>query len=190
MYLADMKASPRLKTKAALGCLCLFWAVLLSCNTTSPASKDQLYVAWFGTEPATEVLVMRQPHEWVVLNGKEQIPLSQIGGDELYSVPVFGGSWSGKWVGEKWVGQWTDSLRPGDYRVPLTIQPLPDQAQQRGTKTRSFWSTSEGLLLLDERGDSVWATISTPTGDYRYLAGKKTVNQLVFFIFKRERFNP
>ena len=167
-----------------MGCLCLFWAVLsLSCNTASTASKDPLYVASFATEPATEVLVQRQPREWVVLNGKEQIPMPQIGDDELYSVPVFGGSWSGEWVGEEWVGQWTDSLRPGDYRVPLTIQPLQDQAQQRGTKTRSFWSTSEGLLLLDERGDSVWATISTPTGDYRYLAGKKSGNSLVFSNF-------
>ena len=43
-----------------MGCLCLFWVVLLSCNTTSPASKDQLYVASFGTEPVTEVLVLNE----------------------------------------------------------------------------------------------------------------------------------
>ena len=38
-------------------------------------------------------------------------------------------------------------------------------------------------MLLDERGDSVWATISTPTGDYRYLAGKKGGKGLVFSNF-------
>lgn len=109
--------------------------------------------------------------------------MRQLGDDELYSVPVFGGSWRGKWVGEEWLGHWTDSLRPGDYRVPLTIRPLTNQAQQQGTKTRSLWSTSEGLLLLDEKEDSVWATISTPTGDYRHMAGKKSGNHLVFSNF-------
>ena len=33
------------------------------------------------------------------------------------------------------------------------------------------------------RGDSVWATISTPTGDYRYLAGKNHHNRLIFSNF-------
>jgi thiol-disulfide isomerase/thioredoxin len=33
------------------------------------------------------------------------------------------------------------------------------------------------------RGDSVWATVSTPTGDYRYLAGKKHHKNLVFSNF-------
>ena len=178
-----MKASPQLKTKAAVGCLCLFWVVLLSCNTTSTASKDRLYVASFGTEPVTEVLVQRKPHAWVVMNGEERINMGRVGFGELYSVPVFGGSWSGEWVGEEWHGHWTDSLRPGDYWVPLKLQPLQIQSAQEGGRQQSSWTTSEGLLLLEEREDSVWATISTPTGDYRYLAGKMESNQLVFSNF-------
>ena len=84
---------------------------------------------------------------WVIRNGEERIVLRHLG-EELYAVPVFGGSWEGRWEGEEWRGHWTDSLRPGDYRVPLTLTPLVNPHSTSGSKTASRWDTSEGTLLL------------------------------------------
>ena len=152
----------------------------MACSTSSPEQK--LYVAQFGTQPKTEVLAERVADDWVIRNGEERIVLRHLG-EELYAVPVFGGSWKGRWEGEEWRGHWTDSLRPEDYRVPLTLTPLVNPQFTSGSKTASRWDTSEGTLLLHTRQDSVWATISTPTGDYRYLAGKKSGNMLIFSTF-------
>ena len=152
----------------------------MACSTSGP--EQNLYVAHFGTQPKTEVLADRVDDDWVIRNGEERIVLRHLG-EELYAVPVFGGSWKGQWEGEEWRGHWTDSLRPGDYRVPLTLTPLMNPQSTSGPKTASRWDTSEGTLLLQTRQDSVWATISTPTGDYRYLAGKKSDNILTFNTF-------
>ena len=74
-------------------------------------------------------------------------------------------------------------LETGRLSGSAQTSTLQIQTAQEGGRQQSSWTTSEGLLLLDEKGDSVWATISTPTGDYRYLAGKKESNQLVFSNF-------
>ena len=152
----------------------------MACSTSGP--EQNLYVAHFGTQPKTEVLAERVADSWVVRNGEERIVLRHLG-EELYAVPVFGGSWKGRWEGEEWRGHWTDSLRPGDYRVPLTLTPLVNPRSTSGSKTASRWDTSEGTLLLHTRQDSVWATITTPTGDYRYLAGKMSNKTLTFNTF-------
>ena len=172
-----MFAFPQPSTKAASRCLCAFLAIaLVACSTSLP--EQSLYVAHFGTQPETEVLAERVANDWVIRNGEERIVLRHLG-EELYAVPVFGGSWKGQWEGEEWRGHWTDSLRPGDYRVPLALTPVLNTQPTKGSKTASRWATSEGTLLLQTREDSLWATISTPTGDYRYLAGKKTHNTLL-----------
>ena len=176
-----MFAFPPHTTKAASRCLCAFLAVTtMACST--PLPEQNLYVAHFGTQPETEVLAERVADDWFIRNGEERIMLRHLG-DELYVVPVFGGSWKGQWEGEEWRGHWTDSLRPGDYRVPLTLTPLMNPQSTSGPKIASRWDTSEGTLLLQTRQDSVWATISTPTGDYRYLAGKKSDNILTINTF-------
>jgi len=167
--------------KAASRCLYAFLTVTtVACSTSIP--EQNLYVAHFGTQPETEVLAERVADDWVIRNGEERIVLRHLG-EELYAVPVFGGSWKGRWEGEEWRGHWTDSLRPGDYRVPLSLTPLLNLRPTTGSKTTSRWDTSEGALLLQTRQDSVWATISTPTGDYRYLAGKKVDNTLTINTF-------
>ena len=176
-----MFAFPPHPTKAASRCLCAFLAItIMACSTSGP--EQNLYVAHFGTQPKTEVLAERVADDWVIRNGEERIVLRHLG-EELYAVPVFGGSWKGRWEGGEWRGHWTDSLRPGDYRVPLTLTPLVNPQSTSGSKTASRWDTSEGTLLLNTRQDSVWATISTPTGDYRYLAGKKSDKTLIFNTF-------
>lgn len=176
-----MFAFPPNLTKAASRCLCAFLAItMMACSKSLP--ERTLYVAHFGTQPETEVLVERVADDWVIRNGEERIVLSHLG-EELYAVPVFGGSWKGQWEGEEWRGHWTDSLRPGDYRVPLSLNRVLNTQPTTGSKATSRWDTSEGTLWLQTREDSVWATISTPTGDYRYLAGKKSDNTLTINTF-------
>ena len=174
-------------SKAALCCL---WSLLVSvfglvsCQHASHYPSGSLYEASFQTDPVTTILVERKTSGWVVRNGQERIHLKSEGGGEVYSVPVFGGTWSGGWNNGVWVGVWTDSLRPGNYQIPLTIHPIEILPQSHSSaKTKSAWQTTEGLLLLSTRVDSVWATISTPTGDYRFLNGKTGDNRLVFSTF-------
>ena len=167
--------------------MCCLWCVwtltifLTGCANNS--ANPRLYEATFETDPPTTVLVERLSDTWVICNGDERIRMRRAGG-ELYAVPVFGGSWFGGWEDERWVGAWVDSLRPGDYNVPLSISPLTDRPSvANDPEVHQTWETSEGLLLTRTKGDSIWATISTPTGDYRYLAGQKKHNKLTFSTF-------
>ena len=186
MYLLGMIQAQILPSKAARGCLWCVWIsalFLLGCAVPENSANPRLYEATFSTEPPTTILVERSSDTWVIRNGNERIPLRRVGGG-LYAVPVFGGSWVGEWKDKQWAGAWTDSLRPGDYSIPLSISPLIDGSSVADEpELHQTWETSEGLLLTQIQGDSVWATISTPTGDYRYLAGKKSLNKLTFSTF-------
>ena len=179
---ALMNTSPR----AAMCCSWCFWmlmfVVLDACQ--SPQPPCSLYEASFQTEPATRILVERKEDSWVVRNGEERVAMTALGGG-TYAVPVFGGTWSGEWEGEEWVGVWTDSLRPGDYRVPVRLQPLRacSPIKELSLADTSYWTTTEGVLCVVQQEDSLWGTISTPTGDYRFLSGKKKFNTLVFNTF-------
>ena len=97
-------------------------------------------------------------------------------------VPVFGGSWNGRWVGEegKAIGQIPFVLV---ITACSTLRSTTDAQPTSGSVTSSHWDTSEGTLILQTKEDSAWATISTPTGDYRYLAGKKQNNTLTINTF-------
>ena len=157
--------------------------MVAGCRDSHKEHSPQLYTASFGTNPITTVLVERSNSSWVVRNGEERVVLRPTDQEEVYALPVFGGSWAGEWVEGVWQGHWTDSLRPNNYRVPITLSPIVNNRSAAGPKTSSRWQTSQGVLLLDSREDSVWATISTPTGDYRYLAGTKKDNNLIFSTF-------
>ena len=167
-------------------CLWCIWTLtifLMGCADHEDSANPRLYEATFATDPPTTVLVERSSDTWVIRNGDERIRMRRAG-EGLYVVPVFGGSWVGEWEDERWVGAWVDSLRPGDYNVPLRISPLIDRPSvAHEPEISQTWETSEGLLLTQIKGDSLWATISTPTGDYRYLAGQKTRNKLTFSTF-------
>ena len=167
--------------KVSVGLLCLI--MIAGCRNAHKEHSVHLYTASFGTEPVTTVLVERSNSSWVVRNGEERIVLRPTDQEEVYALPVFGGSWAGEWVGGMWRGHWTDSLRPNNYRVPITLSPIVNHRSTAGPKTSSRWQTSQGVLLLDSREDSVWATISTATGDYRYLAGTKKDKNLIFSTF-------
>ena len=154
---------------------------VLGCASSDRTDAD-MYVASFATEPPTTVLATHNASGWTVHNGNEHILLARTA-DGTHRVPVFNGSWSGSWVEEAWDGVWTDSLRPNNYQVPVRLEPLADAQPTSGTRDTTYWDTSEGLLVLEQAGDSAWATISTPTGDYRHLAGKLEGNQLILNTF-------
>ena len=166
-----------------------FWCAILAllvgvigCESSSERHDGDMYVASFATEPPTSVLATHSANGWTVRNGDERILLA-LTANGNHRVPVFNGSWSGTWVGEVWEGVWTDSLRPNNYQVPVRLELLADTQPTSGMRDTTYWDTSEGLLVLEQADDSAWATISTPTGDYRHLAGTFVGNQLVLNTF-------
>ena len=186
MYFGSMNADLSNLKRAAVGGP--FWCatLLLLVGVLGCASNDQhdgdVYVASFATEPPTTVLATYGAEGWTVRNGHEHIALTLTSKGD-HRVPVFNGSWSGSWVGEVWEGVWTDSLRPNNYQVPVRLEPLENASPVSGTRDTTYWDTSEGLLVLERSQDSAWATISTPTGDYRHLAGTFVDNQLILNTF-------
>ena len=166
-----------------------FWCAILAllvgfigCESSSERHDGDMYVASFATEPPTTVLATHSANGWTVRNGNERILLA-LNADGNHRVPVFNGSWSGTWVGEVWEGVWTDSLRPNNYQVPVRLERLAGAQSTSGTRDTTYWDTSEGLLVMEQADDSAWATISTPTGDYRHLAGTLVGNQLILNTF-------
>ena len=166
-----------------------FWCAILAllvgvigCESSSERHDGDMYVASFATEPPTSVLATHSANGWTVRNGDERILLA-LTANGNHRVPVFNGSWSGTWVGEVWEGVWTDSLRPNNYQVPVRLELLADTQPTSGMRDTTYWDTSEGLLVMEQADDSAWATISTPTGDYRHLAGTLVGNQLVLNTF-------
>ena len=81
-------------------------------------------------------------------------------------------------MGGVWEGVCTESRRPNTNPVPVRLWPLTHSQPTSGARDTTYWDTSEGLLVLERSQDSAWATISTPTGDYRHLAGTFVGNQL------------
>ena len=154
----------------------LFVAVvlLLGCSTGQNKSVEHLfYSAVFTLDDSTSVKVLTEKIDggFVVKNGEEKIFVKSQG-EGCYSVPVFGGSWTGEWSGGVWSGEWVDSLRTKDYRVKLEMSPLENPIPAVGELAHSVWDTSLGKFKLTQKGDSAWATFMTSTGDYRYQAGK------------------
>jgi thiol-disulfide isomerase/thioredoxin len=109
------------------------------------------------------------------MNGDERVLMRSVSGDG-YSVPVFGGALVGEWIGEGaeriWRGDWVDSLRIKEYRVPLEIAPIKNKIVRDGNAENSVWDTDLGKLKMVQKGDSIAATFLTSTGDYRYQAGE------------------
>lgn len=148
---------------------CFLWA---SC-ATEKQSHDGLYEVVFDTDPPIHVLAECRSASWIVRNGEERIAMKRLH-NGMHQVPVFGGSWAGTWAGREYLGVWTDSLRPNDYKVAFTCSPIDFKEVETTPTETTHWDTSEGLMTLKQRGDSLWGTIATPTGDYRYLAGTRS----------------
>jgi len=136
-----------------------------------------MYLATFSLDDSTtvDVLVSLRQDDLVFMNGKERVLMRSVSGGG-YSVPVFGGALVGEWMGEGderiWRGDWVDSLRIKEYRVPLEIAPIKNKIARGGNEENSVWDTDLGKLKMVQKGDSIAATFLTSTGDYRYQAGE------------------
>jgi len=157
-----------------------FTAVLLILGCSTGEKKQDgspIYLATFSLDDSTtvDVLVSIRQDDLVFMNGDERVLMRSVSGGG-YSVPVFGGALVGEWIGEGaeriWRGDWVDSLRIKEYRVPLEIAPIKNKIVRDGNAENSVWDTDLGKLKMVQKGDSIAATFLTSTGDYRYQAGE------------------
>ena len=151
---------------------------MLGCSIgVNKQGENPTYLATFSLDDSTtvDVLVSLGQDGLVFMNGEERVFMRSVSGGG-YSVPVFGGALVGEWIGgegEKiWRGDWVDSLRIKEYRVPLEITPVKKKSTRGGGVKNSVWDTDLGKLKMAQRGDSITATFLTSTGDYRYQAGE------------------
>jgi len=152
--------------------------LILGCSTGEKKQDGSpIYLATFSLDDSTtvDVLVSIRQDDLVFMNGDERVLMRSVSGDG-YSVPVFGGALVGEWIGEGaeriWRGDWVDSLRIKEYRVPLEIAPIKNKIVRDGNAENSVWDTDLGKLKMVQKGDSIAATFLTSTGDYRYQAGE------------------
>ncbi len=150
--------------------------LMLGCETVANRQDEApTYLATFSLDDSTtvDVLVSIRQDDLVFMNGEERVLMRSVSEGE-YSVPVFGGALVGDWLeGEGvWRGDWVDSLRSEEYRVPLEIAPFKKKSEGDEGVKNSIWDTDLGKLKMVQKGDSITATFLTSTGDYRYQAGK------------------
>ena len=157
-----------------------FAAVLLMLGCADGVQKQgegPTYLATFSLDDSTtvDVLVSIRQDDLVFMNGEERVLMRSVSGGG-YSVPVFGGALVGEWIGgggeRIWRGDWVDSLRIKEYRVPLEIAPVKNKIVRGENEESSVWDTDLGKLKMVQKGDSIAATFLTSTGDYRYQAGE------------------
>lgn len=150
--------------------------VFVACSET-PSGPAQWTVQFALNDSVTaDVRFEGDSTSLTIVNGPERIPLKALG-NGTYAVPVFGGTIAVRWSTDGFDGTWTDSLRPDGYSVPFTAVPVesaPVVAQEMCQSWNFIWegdSIATDRLHLCVRGDSATGTVSSPTGDLRYLAG-------------------
>lgn len=156
--------------------LAFLCAVFTSCE--KPSEKPDFGVITFELDDSTQVVLETGPLEFekpiTIKNSTENIVLRPVS-ENIFSVPVFGGSISGRWNSNhsSFMGVWTDSLRPGNYNVPVKIISAQKPLNQNCLDEESVyeWTTTEGRLVARVSCGLAKATFLTPTGDYRYLSG-------------------
>lgn len=137
----------------------------------------------------------------VIYNGEERIILAQTDikrkGDSLrIDMPVFESYFLIRDLGNRWEGAYKDPGRRGAYSIPFSAVPatrrydLPDANKRNlpGVWTVRFSPDTEdeypAMALLEEDGEGrVTGTFRTETGDYRYLDGMRSGDELVLSTF-------
>ena len=160
--------------------------VFTACGLGGVVEQNDRYVLEFYLDDTTSVTLVVDVNlpDIVINNGGEKIPLKKHS-EGCYGVPVFGGAIQGSWIMDVFYGAWIDSSRVNGYSVPLKItrsDVFVDPGEHKDT-TNTSWDTSIGILNLRQFGDSVLATVLTPTGDFRFLSGTKRGRELVFGTF-------
>lgn len=151
--------------------------LLFSCSTER-GEKPDYGIITFELDDSTQVVLETGPLELgkpiTIKNSVENIVLRPVS-ETVFSVPVFGGSISGRWnqKNSSFIGVWTDSLRTSNYTVPVKIiaskEPITSKCVENAD--RFAWNTTEGRLVADVMCGRARATFLTPTGDLRFLSG-------------------
>ena len=161
--------------------LLLVVVALAGCSRPQNSGEAFFYIDPLGVSLKTGAIT--QGENIVIKNGGEDIVLALVG-DGVYSVPVFGGSVVGTWRGDGvFCGTWVDSLRSPDYTIPVEFSPRPLGNPCVELPAPFVYETTLGKLVAEQYCDSVWGTILTPSGDYRYLTGTVGGGKLVLNTF-------
>lgn len=131
----------------------------------------------------------------VILNAAERLKVENIDwkNDSVFiKMPVFESSFSAKISGNNWNGLWTRGSASKDFTMPFEAKKssvryeLTNGVAKHNISGR--WAvklssdTGKAATSIGEfvqRGNIVSGTFLTPTGDYRYLQGVVTGNQLL-----------
>lgn len=158
--------------------------LLFRCNT--PPAADSAHEDARPSGRHGELLFLlndsdqvRIPGHWhgdtlTLRNAQESLVLLPLGPD-TWSIPVFDGTLS--LAGD--TGSWKDVLRPGDYHVPVRWEEGDDPHQEATWSTDTLsWLLSFGQddpwfgqLFIQRDGEACRGSISTSTGDFRFLHG-------------------
>jgi len=133
------------------------------------------------------------------INGKEQIEVREVlvkGDSILITMPVFESRIEAKITGEKLVGQWLKETSTGLQLMPFEANnsaprfALNDGAAKYNITGRfKVHFNSDSLKNINavgefiQNGNQLTGTFLTTTGDYRYLQGVVTGNQLLLSTF-------
>ncbi len=180
---------------------CLILICLVSLSTESPAQKStkvssEKWICKVKIQDKTIDFYLVRKHwkgvsdQFILWNGKEKIDLNkktEIGDSLNFPISVFESklifprkltsSFSGFYINSK------------NQRLPFfaekVIQRIDYQKAKSAIKIKRNWKiyfheggmpTDSGLLVTQQNGDSIYGTILSETGDYRFLNGKVSNN--------------
>jgi thiol-disulfide isomerase/thioredoxin len=127
--------------------------------------------------------------QWEIVNGVERIPIEiKWGKDSTFksSLPLFNTYFEGKKEKGILTGEWVDSTRTGDYRIPFQI--IGNKVREFDTKVHMPVHAKYKIVFADDSVPAildmaavreefvVYGTVLTETGDYRYLQGEPFEN--------------
>jgi hypothetical protein len=156
----------------------------IGCREAAPADQWTLSFE-LAEDTLAHIPATFHGKNWHLENGGEAIVLMATS-DSTWSTPVFDGEvWLQRLADGSYTGHWEDQMRPKLYRVPLEAK-ISVGAVSGDAVEESRWEVTFGegeqayggtlLVQAGSSGSQLRATILTPTGDYRFLHGKRHVN--------------
>lgn len=166
--------------------------------------KESLFLSQLEIQPDVFVSFLLKRNDdssLVIINGAEKILLNDftVKNDAVvYSLHVFDADLVLQFGSEKWEGYWRKNYVE-DYTVNFSASPAKVVVEKKKCSEKAVLNDNEyemtlfnneksrkAKLLLEVRGDSIYGTIMTRTGDYRYLNGKVGCSEFDLSTFNGE----
>jgi thiol-disulfide isomerase/thioredoxin len=138
-------------------------------------------------------------HTFTICNGEERITLNQdsVLNDSLYlSFPLFNSSLVLKIKNKKRItGYWLNMNKGMNYKIPCEFYFIPKKEKENSLLSENFegkWESTfephsaesyKAVGLFNQTKNSIQGTFLTETGDYRYLNGRVTDDNLILSCF-------